>query len=387
MDYRTDLFTNLQFIWNTNYPLFTNNGGFVDVYLFHQDTDTVATSWPALPNAQGRLSFNPGDSWWEGRPAADNYNGTDISWPFYFVITYAGQGLVGSTTRLSTWYAVQTALPSSIAASRSSASAASLASAASQASASAATLTGAAASSVLASDAAASSALQASLSSALVASLTAQGFTGTQTLQGTATATLGDGHIVTATATAQANGLPPFHDDRRTLPSFAIALIVVFGFLALVGAVVGLYFLLAAARRRRERGFGGDDENDSKVESRTPMMRGHLYSDGAASTVDIGEGHLEDATAARIEENSKQDVPFSSNQASLMADAFRAALRQPAFSREEDEGVGRSTDDSGGNASHTPDNEKGAELLREELKAEGHDLQSVADRKTPELHD
>lgn len=67
----------------------------------------MATSWTSLPNAQGRLSFNPGDSWWQGRTAADNFNGTDIAWPFYFVITYSGQGLDGTTNRLSTWYAVR----------------------------------------------------------------------------------------------------------------------------------------------------------------------------------------------------------------------------------------------------------------------------------------
>jgi hypothetical protein len=369
----------LQFIWNTNYPLFTNNGGYVDVYLFRQDKDTVATSWTHLPNTQGQLSFSPNDAWWAGREVGDNFNGTNIAWPFYFVVTYAGQGLVGPTTRLSTWSAIQTALPSSIAASRSLASLASVASAASasRASESAATLTGDALSSALASYAAASSALKASLSSVLVASLTAQGFSSTQILKGTATATLGDGRIVTATATAQANGLPLMQDEGGSLPGYAIALIAVFGFFLLVGAIVGLYFLLAAARRRREREF--DDENDSKLESRTPIMRDHHYSDDAPSSVEALGAPMQETTN---EGESKSDAPFSSNQASLMADAFRAALRQPALDGEERSG--EATDDSGGtNADHT----KADELIREELKAEGHDLRSVEDRRQPEVHD
>lgn len=96
-----------QLIWNSNYPEFTNRGDRVDIYLFHQDNDQLLQSWTDVDNGQGRLSFMPDDSWWQGRTAADNFNGTDIDWPFYFVITYAGEGLGGTTHRLSTWYAVR----------------------------------------------------------------------------------------------------------------------------------------------------------------------------------------------------------------------------------------------------------------------------------------
>lgn len=273
----------------------------------------------------------------------------------------------------------ETALPSSIAASRSSASLASTASSAS-------TLTGSAASSLLASDAAASSSLVASLSSALLFSLTAQGFSSTETLQGTATATLSDGHTITATATAQANGRLshlPSDQGGGGLPTYAIALIVVFGFLALVAAIVGLYFLLAAARRRRERGSDRHGE-DSKTDSHTPMMKEEQqYSDEPMSSVEVDETPpvLTSARGTSTDEN-KQDAPFSNNEASKMAKAYRAALREPAFNQDEEE-IKRQTIMSQDNDS----NDAGAELIREELKAEGHDLKQVGERRTPQVHD
>lgn len=280
-----------------------------------------------------------------------------------------------------TYLFTETALPRSIAASLSSASLASAAN-------SAATLTGSAASALQASDAAASSSLAASLTSVLLSSLEAEGFTGTETLQGTATATLSDGHTITATATAQANGrLPNLPLDESGLPRYAIALIVVFGFLALVAVIVGLYFILAAARRRREREFGSD-ENESKTESRTPMMGEQPYSDEPMSSVEVDEMPPPVLTGARedsTDENNKQDAPFSSNDASKMAEAYRAALREPAFNQDKDDAeklrrltVMSQDDDSEG---------AGAELIREELKAEGHNLKQVGERRKPQVHD
>ncbi|PWN89221.1 hypothetical protein FA10DRAFT_138582 [Acaromyces ingoldii] len=402
---RVDQGTWSKLIWNSNYPEFTNNGGYVDVYLFHQDSDQVATSWTSIDNGQGRLSFNPGDSWWQGREPADNFNGTDIAWPFYFVITYAGAGLSGTTHRLSTWFAVQTALPVAVAESRSSASvAASLSSAAasaSAASAASATMTGSDLSSLSASEAAASSSFAASLSSALVSSLQSQGLSGTQTLQGTATTTLDDGRVITATATGQANGQLPAgsNGEEGGLPAYAIALIVVFGFLALVAALVGAYFLMAAARRRRERGGQG-----SHAGSDTPMMAG--VAGGGSDEGDddmmreVGVAGAGAAAGAAASRGREADTPFSSNEASRMAEAFRAALRRPQFfgggsgtSAQQDEGTspGNDSSGSGGNQSSpgeglsARDSIATGALLRDELAAEGHDLRYVGDRRKPTI--
>ncbi|UZJ56739.1 hypothetical protein CBS101457_006059 [Exobasidium rhododendri] len=400
-----------RFIWNTNYPDFTNNGGYVDVYLFHQDNDLIVTSWTSQPNAQGRVSFIPGDSWWQGRSRADNFNGTSIAWPFYFVITHAGQGLSGSTDRQSTWYAIQTALPEAVALSRSSASASasaeSLASAASVASQSAASLTGTAAASLSSSEALASKSFAASLSSALAASLTAQGFTGTETLQGTATTTLPDGHQVTATATAQANGqLPGWNGGEVSLPDYAIALIAVFGFLALVATSVGLYFLLGAARKRRRGAFESSDL-DSRTDSSRPMMADDgqaNYSDEPISPTGTMSTNMRERSAvesgaslAAIAESSREDreagqgsrdVPFTSDEASRMADRFRAMLRNPTFESANDvDGVKRRLTSTSQSSQSSPQATAASELMREELEAQGHDLRQVQERRKPEVHD
>lgn len=293
----------------------------------------------------------------------------------------------------------ETQLPAAIASARLESSAsvysASLASAASAATQSAASITGSATSALPSSDAAALSSFAASLTSALVSSLTAQGKTGTETLQGTATTTLPDGRIVTATATGQANGqFPPgLSGDQSTLPGYAIALIVIFGFLALVGAFVGLYFLLAAARKRRER---QTFEESSRTGSNAPMINHgeYHYSDEPLSPTGTTAGHMREVQGAAVvgrsvsTERQEQDIPFSSNEASRMAEAFRAALREPSFASgalEDEDATQKRTlsheDDGGvGNAAAN-------DIIREELRAEGHDLHQVGERRRPEVHD
>lgn len=72
----------------------------------------IQTSWTSLDNNEGRLSFSPTDSYWEGRDRADNIeSGQNITWPFYFVVTYAGAGLDGTTDRQSTWSAIREYMP------------------------------------------------------------------------------------------------------------------------------------------------------------------------------------------------------------------------------------------------------------------------------------
>ncbi|PWZ00377.1 hypothetical protein BCV70DRAFT_188615 [Testicularia cyperi] len=420
-----------RFIWNSNYPLFAQRG-YVDVYLFQQDTDDMVSSWTSQDNGAGRLSFEPTDTWWAGRSAADNIQpNQNISWPFYFVVLAAGDPLSGTTSRLATFNAVQTTLPVSIASSRSAASAAaassSSAAAASAASASAsaamATITGTAASASIA------SAIQSSLSEALESSLQASGLSGTETLQGTTTATLPNGSVVTATATAQANGGrlggsgsgSSRNGNGLALPTYAIVLIAVLGFLAIVAAIVGAYFIMAALRRRRQR-QGGDGSHRSS----SPMMAAaagslaggastdaghvgetsHMLGDseeggyaggggsggagaagiGAGVAAGAGGGAAMMASASRSSKYSEEQ-PFTSDEASRMADAFRNALRNPSFAPALGESSGAEADSPNEDTNpETTSNIRASALLREELAAEGKDLRSVEERKRPTWH-
>lgn len=455
-----------KFIWNKNYPFFTNGGGYVDIYLFHQDSDQLFTSWMSVPNDQGRISFEPTDTWWAGRPAANNIQeGQTISWPFYFAITSHGAGLSDGTSRLATWHAIQTAVPATVAAARASSSSASLASAASASSAAAAsassintltaTLTGAALSSASASlqsasDAAASRSLAGSLSGSLQSSLNSEGLTGTETAQGTATSVLPDGHTVTAYATAQANGGNLNNNgggSNTAIPHWAIVLIAVLGFLAVVAAIVAGYFLTRWLRRRRggwaagaagaAGGFGagrmaasgshgsqspmiqaagaaGEDDGADGNASLLDHADGGSYAshDGAAATgVGAGAGAAVAAGASssrrpRPSDRSSQteeESPFSTDEASRMAEAFRAALRKPAFAL----GLGGLGGSSNGNGSSSPPSHTGDSgatagdrssttnaggngpsdaLLRDELASEGREMRSVDDRRRPSLH-
>ncbi|KAJ1022393.1 hypothetical protein NDA13_005301 [Ustilago tritici] len=409
-----------KFIWNANYPLFAQRG-YVDVYLFQQDTDRLVTSWTSQDNGQGRLSFEPTDSWWANRPAANNIQpDQNISWPFYFVVLASGQPLSGTTSRLATFTAVQTTLPLSIAqarASSSSAAAAASASSASAASASAASASAGAsiATATITDGAAAASALQSSLSAALESSLHASGLSGTETLAGTTTATLPNGSAITATATAQANGgrLGGSANSRNSnglaLPTYAIVLITVLGFLAIAAAIAGAYFSMAALRRRRQRQAGNGSHRSS-----SPMMAavagslaGHGIHDGgygAGETSHMLEAEDGGGTsmypaagaagvgaadgAAMMASNSKssrfsEEQPFTSDEASRMADAFRNALRNPEFAP----GMGGESSGADGESPGEGETSRASALLREELAAEGKDLRDVGDRKKPTWHE
>lgn len=367
-----------RFIWNTNYPLFIGRGS-VDVYLFQQDTDRMVTSWTSQDNGAGRLSFQPNDSWWVNKSAAEHIQpNQNISWPFYFVVLPSGDSLSGTTSRLATFTAIQTALPFAIASSR-AAAASSTRTALSAASATSTSMT--------IGSAAAASALQSSLSAAIVSSLRASGFSGTQTAQATATATLANGSLVTATATAQANGGRlgvPSHSKNLALPTYAIVLIAVLGFLAILAACLGAYFGMAALRKRRQQGGNGSHRSSS------PIMAAASVT-GVSSTIASHPGEQaymlpnDQAGAAAPQNRYSDDQPFTTDEASRMADAFRNALRNPEFlpgQSSVDEGESPSEDTNTAETSH----KRASTLLRDELAAEGKDLQNVGHRKTATLH-
>lgn len=79
-----------------------------------------------------------------------------------------------------------------------------------------------------------------------------------------------------------------------------------------------------------------------------------------------------------------EDQPFTSDEASRMADAFRNALRNPEFAP--GMGGGESSGADGDSPNENGGGSRASALLREELAAEGKDLRSVGDRKKPTWH-
>lgn len=205
------------------------------------------------------------------------------------------------------------------------------------------------------------------MSDSIESSLRSQGYTGTQTGAATLTTTLSNGQIVTATATAEAdggtlNGLA----SSSHLPGYAIALICVFGSLALLLALAGAYLVWRRWRRNQAVAAGGagglkdsmrstspmlnpngDSAHSMSNESRSPVSLGppvspaHGADSAGMTTALLGAGgassRARDTSSAAPQTGESQPQPtFWSDEASRMADAFRNALRQPSFAGSED---------------------------------------------------
>ncbi len=273
------------------------------------------------------------------------------------------------------------------------------ASSASAASASAASLSSASAAlSDSSAIAAFSSSLQSSLSRAIQSSLNSQGLTSTETAAAGVTTTLPNGSVITASATAQANGgtlagRPSSNSNGLAIPVYAIVLISVLGFFALLGVLVVAYFLSRAARKRRERAAAWGSYGSS-----SPMMRGvdggsvddggaGFGSSAGAGAAGAGAGAAAAAAAARSRSSgsSHDSHPFSSDEATRMADAFRNALRKPefpaAFSSD------NNSPNEGDELRSSPElRPTPASVMRDELASEGKGLKAV-ERGRPTVHD
>lgn len=217
-----------------------------------------------------------------------------------------------------------------------------------------------------------------SLSHSIQSSLQSQGFSGTQTGVATLTTTLPDGNKVTATATAEADGgiLNATHNSRG-LPTYAIVLICVLGFLALVLALAAAYLLWRWYRRNRALSPAAAQGVQESINSTSPMLKsasgqpsedshdpqhslgppvgpaegpsGHSLAEMGMSTALLGAGTAGAAagTGAGVGVGARAAGQASydhqgpteqennstvwSDEASRMADAFRNALRQPSF--------------------------------------------------------
>jgi hypothetical protein len=248
----------------------------------------------------------------------------------------------------------------------------------------------------------ASSAASASIASAssvaAAASLTAFSRTETRTNNGVAETVVivggsGKGGSSSAVATITQGSSRPTGNVQSgsgngDFPHWAIAVIVVLGFLAIVAGGIAAWLIM---RRMRQRRTSAANSRNS-VNSGTPIMGhsagGDVHSPlmaeagfgAAAGAGGLAAGaalhkeeparadkHLTSDGASTISRAHSESAPFSGADAAIMADAFRKALRKPEFPAGVEEG-------------DTPDSQKDrreAELLGAELATEGRDLRSV----------
>ncbi|KAI0821991.1 hypothetical protein BC628DRAFT_1328350 [Trametes gibbosa] len=347
------------FVWNSRLPQWAQTE-LVNIFLIQADTGIQVVNFTDVPNplfVSGVKHVQVDDSWFGARGL--QWNGQNVSFPFYFVITRNDRPLDNSAIPQATFTAVQTTFADSVVASMSSSSAA------------------AAASSRSASEASALSASEASLSSKLAGSLTTATISGSLTvISGLPSASPPPGSVQGAAGSG-------------SFPKWAIAVIVVLGFLALVASGILAFYIMRRIRQRRE----GMLSHRNSMGSSTPMManadRGGPqspvigssvlaggaagaaagYGAGAYSNRPPSPGDAHDG-ASMISRTSDAG-PFSGADAAIMAIAFRQALRKPDFADRPVE-EGESPDDQ-------PFASPGhSHRLNQELAEEGRDIRSVS---------
>ncbi|GAA5839990.1 hypothetical protein JCM9279_005233 [Rhodotorula babjevae] len=323
-------------IWNSAQPSFISRGR-VDVYLYNADTQDVATSWRNESNAQGMIGIVPDDPWWPAGQTAQQWfgdNARNRSTPYFFVVVPAGDTLTGGEVHGATFTAIQTAAPTSLASALAALTTSSLSSLSSAASISSIS----------------------SLSAASASSASASGESGSGSSRSTSRS--GPGSLQNESS----SGGP-------SIPNYAIALIVVLGFLALLAGAIAVYCCLGRSRRRRRqdeaaaaaaaaagagrRGASSGDLTD--LGSTEPMLGGAAGAGAAASAAGtresrassraappvglLGAGALGGAAAGGAgaaaggakDPEKDDDNTLSQSDAARMAEAFRAALRKPEY--------------------------------------------------------
>lgn len=283
------------------------------------------------------------------------FNGTNITYPFYWIITRADVVLDGNAMPQATFTAVQTAVLDSVAAAQSSAASASSASASS------------------ASAAAASSASAASASSSLASASSASASASRSSASASPTPG-GAGSVQHAAAGA------PF-------PRWAIAVIVVLGFAAIAATCILAFLVLRRLRRARDAGSARNS-----IGSASPMMpreqpdMAQRYDAGSPllpppAPGGVGAGVVGGSTTHDAASTiSDSGGPFSGADAAIMADAFRKMLRKPDFA----EGAVAEGDSPGADGAEEEDVAAAAAastsniVLSRELAEEGRDIRSVS---------
>ncbi|KAF8651009.1 hypothetical protein AX16_004967 [Volvariella volvacea WC 439] len=327
----------------------------VDIFLFHGDSRRQILHYPNVTNPSdqaGSITAQVNDSWWGDN--GDRWSGTNTSYPFYWVIIRSDRVIDGNEIPQATFTAVQTTYADSVLASMASSSA-------SEASASSASEASASAS--------ASSASQASL-----------------------TATVSTTSVSPSSSEDAGGGTTPGNVQEQSsgssFPHWAIAVIVVLGFLA-IAAMCILAFLII--RRIRRRNAADADSNRNSMGSASPMMAAanspgspllaaaaippkgpsSVGHGGVAASADRGgrDGHSmisPDGASVISRTGSAGDPgPFSEKDAQIMADAFRKMLR-------------RAPDDNIEEQLEEEQQRKAEADMHRELADEGRDIRSVS---------
>ncbi|KAI8986196.1 hypothetical protein BD414DRAFT_52367 [Trametes punicea] len=356
------------FVWNSRLPQWAQTE-LVNIYLFQADSGEQVLSALDVPNPvfeAGNKHFQVNDSWWGAR--GNEWNGQNISFPMYFIITRNDRPLDNSAIPQATFTAVQTTFADSIIASMSSSSAAAAASSRAAASLSSAS---------------AASASAASLSSALASQSRTSG-----SVNGIPTPTNTSGIPATGSVQGASSG--------ASFPKWAIAVIVVLGFLALVASGILAFYIMRRFRQRRDamlshrNSMGSSTPMMSNAERgggpQSPILGTAALAGGAAGAYGGyggvggarpgspggGEGH----DGASMMSRASDAGPFSGADAAIMANAFRQALRKPDFAdRPVEEGESPDDQPLPPTAGPTPGH---SHLINQELAEEGRDIRSVS---------
>ncbi|KAA1479980.1 hypothetical protein DENSPDRAFT_789777 [Dentipellis sp. KUC8613] len=326
------------FVWNTNRPEITQTN-LVNIYLFHGDSGQQILQILNHNNPRGlvgSVTAQVNDSWFPD--SGLGWSGHNISYPYYWVITRADKGLDGDQIPQSTFSAVQTTVADVVTSSRASVS----------------SIVAASSSSVAVSLSSISALSSRSAASVSHASVTANP-TGTANPSATPTGNLQS-------------------DSGSNFPHWAIAVIVVLGFLAIVASCILVFLIVRRIRRNREL------SRRNSMGSASPMMA-NVHTNQPPQSPTTDQTHMR-SSFARVPSINSPDgastishthsagdaAPFSGADAAIMANAFRQALRKPDFAAPPiDEG-------------ESPDSHqrRDAELLSRELAEEGRDIRSVS---------
>ncbi|PLW36631.1 hypothetical protein PCANC_18281 [Puccinia coronata f. sp. avenae] len=308
-----------KFIWNNNYPTFIGSKN-VDIYLYNANSENPVANWKDIPNDRGMIGIYADDSWF---PSITSWqDGRNLTYPYFFIITTAGAVITGGEQHQATFRVIQTTPPASYIS---------------------------------------SSLASASYTSQLVASLSSQ---------------------PSPSSTGTPNSNLQHGSSSDTFPRWEIALIVLLGSFALLIFLVAAYLAFTNARKRRQvriwqaAALGGKSGSGGSVASHSPMIQNtegaalighHQQTRGGGG----GGGHhhqhisardLHSPTSSRpgsplsathgptttfalpAEHQHHQhhgagseaalatpDGPITSVDATMMADAFRKALRKPEF--------------------------------------------------------
>ncbi|KAF8904137.1 hypothetical protein CPB84DRAFT_1677560 [Gymnopilus junonius] len=336
------------FVWNSRLPQFSQFN-LVDVFLFRADSQEQILHFPQQTNPSdqaGSVSGQVNDTWF-GTDGL-KFNGTHTSFPFYWVVIRSDQTLDGNQIPQPIFTAVQTTILDSVATS-SSLAAASASSAAAAASASSLSSL-----SALSSLSSASVARESSLSH----------------------------------STSQPTGAVQRAASSSSFPHWAIAVIVVLGFLAIACTGILIFFIIRRIRRRQRQSSSRnsmgsaspmmprDSNNNPDMIQRydsagSPLLAPAVLG-GAALGAASGGGTTTHDGASTI---SDSGGPFSGADAAIMADAFRKMLRKPDFASAGPVEEGDSPQEGDADLHHPP---TGDIMLRGELAEEGRDIRSVS---------